>query len=440
MSIQLPTDASLPVCSFVGNSDVYGLGIRVGIYLQWLASLLSKVFLGEEALRSVLNENAIFLLALFLATILLATDTITGVHSLDILIMLHIFFGGLFTIYDTKVEERIEYLSSLAGYFFKAGIVAGMAAVGVWFWFYNVQIPEDASCKSFAFLFGRVGLYSVHTITSFKAISVINLVFCLSALYGLLFYRIYVWIGWLKVVVRDQSNPLGGESPIAERRILAMLMRKTAMDKKKLLTDLWTVFLEAIVQSTVPAKRDYEKEFEKYYGRDLVGEDYDNDDFPHDWPELRVMLLKIEALNSSLFLKALVVLTEALDTFIGHHHLINGQNPALEVESPYNLAPMKRKLARALVILSNIRTLGTGRDILVSIAIMIYSIISIELLIRYNEITEVYTILSTGQIIPLVIGFAAVWRTSWEIIVMFIQKHRVLGVYFPTTSFSFVNY
>ena len=31
-------------CGFVGNSDVYGLGIRIGLYSQWLSTIISNWF------------------------------------------------------------------------------------------------------------------------------------------------------------------------------------------------------------------------------------------------------------------------------------------------------------------------------------------------------------------------------------------------------------
>lgn len=34
------TSREVDQCGFVGNSDFYGLGIRVGVFLQWLASLV----------------------------------------------------------------------------------------------------------------------------------------------------------------------------------------------------------------------------------------------------------------------------------------------------------------------------------------------------------------------------------------------------------------
>ena len=193
MSTQ-PRSPTLPTCGYEGNSDVYGLGIRVGIYLQWISGLLSKAFLEEKDLRDVLNENAIFLLAIFLATVLLVTDTISGVHSVDILIMLHIFFGSIYTIFvDEHIIARIEYFSSLMGILFKSGIATGMAVIGVWFWFYDTPAPLNPGCSQYAFLFGRVGFFSKSTIMAFKAFAVINLILCVLVLLGTIFVRIYVW-------------------------------------------------------------------------------------------------------------------------------------------------------------------------------------------------------------------------------------------------------
>ena len=52
---------------------------------------------------------------------------------------------------------------------------------------------------------------------------------------------------------------------------------------------------------------------------------------------------------------------------------------------------------------------------------MIYSIVNIELLIRYNNITGVYTLLSTGQIIPFVMGIASLWKTCWQIMLVNVE-------------------
>jgi hypothetical protein len=52
--------------------------------------------------------------------------------------------------------------------------------------------------------------------------------------------------------------------------------------------------------------------------------------------------------------------------------------------------------------------------------VLIYSILAIELMIRFNSITGVYDIKATGQIIPLVIGLATLWRTLIAIFTKFV--------------------
>jgi hypothetical protein len=56
-----------------------------------------------------------------------------------------------------------------------------------------------------------------------------------------------------------------------------------------------------------------------------------------------------------------------------------------------------------------------------NVGVMVYSVASIELLIRYNNITGVHTLLSTGQIIPFIIGIASLWRVCWQIMTDFAE-------------------
>lgn len=59
----------LEICDdFDGNSNLYGLGVRLGIYFQWVASVLTNRFLGDQAFI-IADINSIVLLASFLANI-----------------------------------------------------------------------------------------------------------------------------------------------------------------------------------------------------------------------------------------------------------------------------------------------------------------------------------------------------------------------------------
>lgn len=83
----------LPVCNLLGNSDLYGLGIRLGIYMQWTSSLLANNLLEGEIL-SLLDTNTTFLLAVFSAIAKLTVQK--GLQLAEILILLRICFGFLF--------------------------------------------------------------------------------------------------------------------------------------------------------------------------------------------------------------------------------------------------------------------------------------------------------------------------------------------------------
>ena len=65
------TSSSAPAattsCGFVGDNNTYGLGIRLGIYIQWITSAIAYNFVPEEAvtMRSV---NNFFTLSNFIST------------------------------------------------------------------------------------------------------------------------------------------------------------------------------------------------------------------------------------------------------------------------------------------------------------------------------------------------------------------------------------
>jgi hypothetical protein len=53
------------VCPFTGNSDLYGIGVRVGLYAQWVATLLVSLFSAEDEetfrIVNLIIQSAVFL-------------------------------------------------------------------------------------------------------------------------------------------------------------------------------------------------------------------------------------------------------------------------------------------------------------------------------------------------------------------------------------------
>ena len=81
---------------FDGNDDLYGLGIRIGIYLQWISSLLTSLLL-PTGTSDYLDTNSIFLFAVFIATAT-ATQRNGGLHPAEAFIMLQLCFGFLLSV------------------------------------------------------------------------------------------------------------------------------------------------------------------------------------------------------------------------------------------------------------------------------------------------------------------------------------------------------
>ena len=81
---------------FQGNDDLYGLGIRIGIYLQWISSLLTNVLL-PTGTSDYLDTNSIFLFAVFIATAY-ATHRDGGLRPAEAFIMLQLCYGFLLSV------------------------------------------------------------------------------------------------------------------------------------------------------------------------------------------------------------------------------------------------------------------------------------------------------------------------------------------------------
>jgi hypothetical protein len=80
-------------CGFMGNSDAYGLGIRLGIYLQWLASIIAAAFLPSEG-ASLADAYLVFSAALTISLyVLIFSNDCT--FAVEVIILLYLLFGGL---------------------------------------------------------------------------------------------------------------------------------------------------------------------------------------------------------------------------------------------------------------------------------------------------------------------------------------------------------
>ena len=183
-------DSAITCQELQANGELYGLGIRVGIYFSWYATLVANIYV-KSRIEDVSDTNTLFILANFIA---LASHSYRGeVNVVDVYIVLAIFFGYLFggwslagirlgRIYHTEplsadaeacCEDAIEATCmkqiriqrmwvvelhesfSQIGIFVRLGTALAIASYGVWFTFSGAQKLRPTDCMPTIFLFGR---------------------------------------------------------------------------------------------------------------------------------------------------------------------------------------------------------------------------------------------------------------------------------------------
>ena len=89
---------SRPICTgFEGNSDIYGLGIRTGVYLQWFSSWLCMT-VNPESAQELHAANSIFVFAIIIAAVVAAASGEDPFRPVEAYIVVQICFGYLLTV------------------------------------------------------------------------------------------------------------------------------------------------------------------------------------------------------------------------------------------------------------------------------------------------------------------------------------------------------
>ncbi|KAJ8058757.1 hypothetical protein OCU04_011746 [Sclerotinia nivalis] len=102
-------------CTTIGNSDIYGLGIRIGFYLQWYASLLASAPKGSsgkvasDEAQGLGFSNILFSVATFLALI---TQTST-LQLAEIYIILLLVVGYHYYFIPSMVMKLIPSIKQI---------------------------------------------------------------------------------------------------------------------------------------------------------------------------------------------------------------------------------------------------------------------------------------------------------------------------------------
>jgi hypothetical protein len=159
-------------CGFSGNSDLYGLGIRLGVYIQWLTVMTAEYFHLTDVNSRRINYYA-FSMALVIAIFYLMFQGTA--YLMEIIILIFLFFGGLLST-DQVITHDLAPSWIMVYDFVMHSVMFGFCS---WFWISgrdsNLLIPTPYGNTVFLLArvspkhFGRVSRF-------FAAISIIHLV------------------------------------------------------------------------------------------------------------------------------------------------------------------------------------------------------------------------------------------------------------------------
>ncbi|KAF2272035.1 uncharacterized protein EI97DRAFT_237369 [Westerdykella ornata] len=162
----------MAVCNFTGNGDMYGLGIRLGYYLQWFSAIFAA-WMARSEVKGLRFSIDVFVAASFLALIILTVRDVNSLEPVEVYIVLLLMFGAylaLVPIYIWRMCTGCDPFWDPTRYpIVNPGALAanlsfilliGVLVYQYWFWFARVPSLDKRNCQEYGFLFGQVRLNS----------------------------------------------------------------------------------------------------------------------------------------------------------------------------------------------------------------------------------------------------------------------------------------
>ncbi|QDS71358.1 hypothetical protein FKW77_002446 [Venturia effusa] len=185
----LPPERTLPQCAIQGKADLYGLGIRLSIYVQYLTILVAAVS-GRQLYSKIRTAVLIYAVAIL---IVVFRNSVSGdIFALEVPIIQLLVLVQLSAVLPTVwVNTPIGWLIYLA--------LAANSGYFVWYWFRGLdKLNKSACADEYAWFFAKVSLY--HWYRTF------NKVFACFGIVGVL-YQIGAGVAAKDDV--DQTNHVG---------------------------------------------------------------------------------------------------------------------------------------------------------------------------------------------------------------------------------------
>ena len=156
-AIKIRRDSVPEPCGFVGSSDIYGIGIRIGYYAQAFSIWVANFFVLREA-RALRAVNALFMFAMCIGLIFMSA-TPSQTYSVEAYIMIQIilvvwYVGTL----DLSKYSRKHWKFNFERSVITNGCFVGMIVYNVWYWWVGLDVMLKTPCGSFGYFLSKVAL------------------------------------------------------------------------------------------------------------------------------------------------------------------------------------------------------------------------------------------------------------------------------------------
>ncbi|EPS36958.1 hypothetical protein H072_9556 [Dactylellina haptotyla CBS 200.50] len=180
MKVMTPVGAE---CFLMGNPNLYPLGLRLGVYLQWFATIFANFFVPTVA-PSMRGINTLFQLAVFSGLSYEVTN-MQAIDGIEAFILLTLCIGsitGLIT--SPNMDVRVTRIGSIA----RLLVFLAVFMFGAWYWFTGYSYTAMTRCtQEIQFLF----FWKVHLYHWFMNFSQATMILGAIGITGALAYEVF---------------------------------------------------------------------------------------------------------------------------------------------------------------------------------------------------------------------------------------------------------
>lgn len=375
-------------CSFSGNSDFYGLGVRIGVYLQWLTSMGAAYFCLEGS-GDYSETYLVFEVAIIIALYIL-TFSNHEAYVVEAVIMLYMLYGGFFAVTAVRGIRKPERRPPPQMWRFIVinSAVLCLTAYALWFWTVgrNGVYFQSSVCRNPpVFLFARIRPADFDKVaiffTTVSALCVF-LPFIMTMLY---------WT-FIKLRTTELLECLG----VATQRNLYL-------DKNEIIAEVNSKgFYHPVVELTTSGWR-CGRGTQAIHLHDFTVSDITVDTGVGNERRKIYIETLIRLQDLPVRFKGVIIDSAFLDAF----SFLYSDMGVTTIPARIRVSIKRWSLYLDFFKRQKEMRLELMRPVLLKILpafAFVYSITAIELTLRWNKIDGVYDVRSTGQLIPLIIG------------------------------------